>query len=37
MPRRQERRQYVDSAEIGAWLRCIGTNHERPKPPARRR
>jgi predicted transcriptional regulator len=28
---------YVDSAEIGAWIDSIGTDHELPPPPTRRR
>jgi predicted transcriptional regulator len=28
---------YVDSAEIGAWIASIGTDHELPLPPTRYR
>jgi predicted transcriptional regulator len=28
---------YVDSAEIKAWIDSIGTDHELPPPPTRRR
>lgn len=28
---------YVDPAEIGAWINSIGTSHEMPPPPTRRR
>ena len=28
---------YVDAAEVDAWIDSIGTDHELPPPPARRR
>jgi predicted transcriptional regulator len=28
---------YVDSAEVGAWIDSIGTDHELQPPPTRRR
>ena len=28
---------YVDAAEIDAWIDSIGTDHELPPPPTRRR
>lgn len=28
---------YVDADEIGAWIDSIGTDHELPPPPTRRR
>ena len=28
---------YVDAAEIGAWIDSLGTDHELPPPPTRRR
>jgi len=28
---------YVDSVELGAWIDSIGTDHELPPPPTRRR
>ena len=29
--------QYVDAADIKAWIDSIGTDHELPPPPTRRR
>lgn len=28
---------YVDAAEVNAWIDSIGTDHELPPPPTRRR
>jgi hypothetical protein len=28
---------YVDSADIKTWIDCLGTDHELPPPPTRRR
>ncbi len=28
---------YVDSADVKAWIDSIGTDHELPPPPTRRR